>query len=122
MESAEVESFPPIVREDARVLVLGSMPSIASLRAHQYYGNPQNLFWTIMGGLFGAGPKLPYAARVERIAARGVALWDVARRCRRRRSADATMRDVEPNDIQGLKSRGRYTVRADIHDHTTVCA
>jgi TDG/mug DNA glycosylase family protein len=42
------------------VLILGSLPNVASLANRQYYGHPRNAFWAIMGGLFGAGPELPY--------------------------------------------------------------
>jgi double-stranded uracil-DNA glycosylase len=59
-KTARLASFPPIAAADARVLVLGSMPSVASLAREQYYGHPQNAFWPIMGRLFGAGPDLPY--------------------------------------------------------------
>jgi len=88
--------FPPIAAPDARVLVLGSMPSVASLAKGQYYGHPQNSFWPIMGRLFGAGLELPYADRKKVLVACGVAVWDVLQSCRRAGSLDtAIQRDSE---------------------------
>ena len=105
MSGSAVDSFPPVARRDARVLVLGTMPSVASLRARQYYAHPQNMFWDIMGELFGADRHLPYRVRLRKLQDAGVALWDVARVCERRLSADATMREVEPNDFARLVGR-----------------
>ena len=59
-----VQSFPPIVSQQSKLLILGSMPGEASLKAGQYYAHPRNAFWHIMGVLFGAGPSLPYQERV----------------------------------------------------------
>ena len=49
-----VAGLPPIARPDARVLVLGSAPSVLSLQRGEYYGNPQNAFWRVMAELLGA--------------------------------------------------------------------
>jgi hypoxanthine-DNA glycosylase len=94
-------SFPPIAAADARVLVLGSMPSVASLAREQYYGHPQNAFWPIMGRLFGAGPELPYDQRKAMLIEQGVAVWDVLQSCRREGSLDTSIeRDSEtPNNF-----------------------
>lgn len=97
-----VAGFPPIVGAGARVLILGTMPSIASLERHEYYGNPRNAFWSLIGELFGIDARSPYRTRTAALAARGVAVWDVAKVCAREASADATIRDVEPNDFAGL--------------------
>jgi len=83
--------FPPVAGRGARVLVLGSLPSRQSLALRQYYGNPQNAFWRIMGDLFGAGPDLPYAERSARLVHSGVALWDVLQSSIRPGSLDAAI-------------------------------
>jgi double-stranded uracil-DNA glycosylase len=94
-------SFPPIAAVDSRVLVLGSMPSVASLAKQQYYGHPHNSFWPIMGQLFEAGPELPYDDRRRILCNRGVAVWDVLQECVRRGSLDASIRKNSevPNDF-----------------------
>jgi hypoxanthine-DNA glycosylase len=96
-----VTSFPPIAAADARVLVLGSVPSIASLAKQQYYGHPQNAFWPIMGRLFDAGPELAYDQRKAILCQSGVAVWDVLRSCHREGSLDSSIcRESEtPNDF-----------------------
>jgi TDG/mug DNA glycosylase family protein len=90
--SAVCTSFPPIAAADARVLVLGTMPSIASLAKRQYYGHPQNAFWRIMGRLFGAGPEVPYEERKAILCDAGVAVWDVLAECDRPGSLDNSIR------------------------------
>ncbi|WP_101926959.1 DNA-deoxyinosine glycosylase [Luteimonas rhizosphaerae] len=89
---AAVRSFPPIVADGARVLILGSMPGEASLAAGRYYAHPRNLFWPILGALTGAGPEDAYGMRVARLQQAGIALWDVIAECVRPGSLDARIR------------------------------
>lgn len=108
-----VYGFPPIARWDARVLVLGTMPSVASLAEQQYYGHPRNAFWRIMGRLFGAARELPYEERKRILCARGVAVWDVLKECHREGSLDSAI-EVEsesPNDFPAF-FRAHRQVRA----------
>jgi hypoxanthine-DNA glycosylase len=83
--------FPPIEDSRARVLVLGSLPGRKSLELEQYYAQPYNAFWRIMGNLFGADPELPYAARGAMLRANGIALWDVLAAGEREGSLDASI-------------------------------
>lgn len=96
--------FPPIADEHARVLILGSLPGQVSLRQQQYYAQPRNAFWTIMGRLFDAGPELPYDERTRRLIEKRVALWDVCATAHRPGSLDAAIRpsSVLPNDFAGF--------------------
>ena len=96
---ARVESFLPVVSKKSKVLVLGSMPGVMSLRAGEYYAHPRNAFWPIMGELFGAERALPYADRLRRLESAGVALWDSLQACVRPGSLDASISDEVANDF-----------------------
>jgi hypoxanthine-DNA glycosylase len=83
--------FPPVAEARARVLVLGSLPGRKSLEMSQYYAQPQNAFWKIMGRMFGADPSLPYEARLERLRQNRVAVWDVLAAGERKGSLDSAI-------------------------------
>jgi hypoxanthine-DNA glycosylase len=85
-------------------LILGSMPGAASLAAGQYYAHPYNQFWRICGEICGAGPALPYTRRLQRLRARGFALWDVLESCVRPGSLDSAIEHTSAvaNDVLGL--------------------
>lgn len=96
---SRVQSFPPIASASSRVLILGSMPGVESLKAGQYYAHPRNAFWPIMGRLFGAEPSLPYEERTTLLQSAGVALWDVLHTCVRPGSLDTSITDEVANDF-----------------------
>ena len=97
-----IRSFPPIENPQATVLILGSMPGKASLKAYEYYAHPRNAFWSIMGELVSANPNLAYQARMEKLKSAGIALWDVLACCARDGSLDADIVEdsILPNDFK----------------------
>ena len=93
-------SMAPVGAHDARLLVLGSLPGDVSLAAQRYYAHPTNQFWRLLGVAFGedlAG--IEYDARLTRLAARGVALWDVVERAVRPGSLDGAIRQATHNPL-----------------------
>jgi hypoxanthine-DNA glycosylase len=82
-------SFKPIANINSRVLILGSMPGAASLRAGEYYAHPRNHFWRLLQALVALDPASSYARRIQALQSANIALWDVLHSCRREGSLDA---------------------------------
>ena len=93
-------SMPPAGAPNARLLILGSLPGEASLRAQQYYAHPQNQFWRLLGGAIGEELHgLAYDRRIGRLEARGILLWDVVAEAVRQGSLDASIRSASANAL-----------------------
>ena len=101
--------FEPVWDENARILILGSFPSVRSRENGFYYGHPQNRFWPLLARLYGEA--VPADARERRafVLGHGVALWDSIESCRISGSSDAAIRDARPNDIAWLLQRTNIT-------------
>lgn len=95
-----LQGLPPVLDAHTRLLVLGSFPGVASLRAQQYYGHPQNHFWKILGTLWDLPlPQMGYTERLAAARAHGLGLWDVYQACEREGSLDVHIRHGELNDF-----------------------
>jgi len=107
-----LESFPPIVANNPRVLILGSMPGIKSLQANQYYAHPQNLFWPFISELLDFDVSITYEERIAKLKENHIALWDVLQHCHREGSLDSNIRKdtIIPNDFVAFLTRYR-TIR-----------
>ena len=91
----------PVGSDDAVLLILGSLPGEASLAAQRYYAHPQNQFWRLVGEALGEPlAALAYDARLNRLALRGVAVWDVVAEACRAGSLDSAIRDAQPNHLK----------------------
>ena len=95
--------FDPIIAETPYVLILGSMPSVASLEKHEYYGYRHNRFWKIMSACF----QMPIdhdAQKQQIILSHHLILWDVIHACEREGSLDSSIRKEIVNPIDRLVS------------------
>jgi hypoxanthine-DNA glycosylase len=103
-----IRSFPAVVGRAPKVLILGTLPGIVSLKLAQYYGHPQNKFWELLGAALDLDLRaMPYARRLRALRRRGIAVWDVVSDARRAGSLDAAIKDERHNDVLDLIRRRR---------------
>ena len=96
--------LPPVLDQQTRIVILGSFPGEASLSAKRYYAHPRNAFWKLVGTLIGEDLyALPYDARLPRLLAHRIGLWDVLAACEREGSLDAAIRKPIANDFVRLR-------------------
>jgi len=118
-----LQGFAPVVGPRPQLLILGSMPGVASLQATEYYAHPRNRFWPLISGLLDEPTPEKYADRLAMLSRHGIALWDVLGRCQRPGSLDTAInRDTQqPNpipallnqhpDIQAIATNGGFASR-----------
>ena len=96
--------FDAVIKDNCRVLILGSMPGMASLQKQQYYAHPRNAFWPIVSELFALDENKPYEEKCSLLNTRGVAVWDVLKACRRVGSLDSNIESISENanDFENL--------------------
>ena len=95
--------FPPVVDANTRILILGSLPGEVSLAHGQYYANPQNKFWFLVGNVIERDlVEMDYPARLDALLKHQIGLWDVVAEARRVGSLDSRIRDHASNDLVQL--------------------
>ena len=97
-----IYSFPPIIDDACRVLVLGSMPSVVSLERQQYYGHKQNYFWPMQFILWQEPYCDEYEVKRQLLLRHHIALWDVLASCEREGSLDSHITQEQPNPVDVL--------------------
>jgi hypoxanthine-DNA glycosylase len=100
-------AFAPLVSKRTRLVILGSFPGVASLKAQQYYGHPQNQFWRIFEAIWplcrSASGLNSYQTRSATLLEAGLGLWDIYASCERAGSLDSQIRQPVLNDLQSLR-------------------
>ena len=92
----------PLLCENPRILILGSLPGDESIRRQEYYGNTRNFFWEVLAGVFGDRVPGSYPEKKALLAKYHIVLWDVCCSAIREGSRDANIREPLPNDIAAL--------------------
>ena len=92
--------FAPLFDENSRILILGSFPSVKSREQQFYYGHPRNRFWPVIAALYGQKPPETVQEKRELILSHGLALWDSIASCVITGSSDASIKEVQANDLR----------------------
>ncbi len=102
MNDQKIYSYPPVADERCRVLILGTMPSVQSLRDGFYYAHPRNAFWRILAECTDEDRPETIEQKKALLLKHHIALWDTAKSCIREGSLDSAMREVVLNDLESF--------------------
>lgn len=103
---SETHSFAPLIDEGSRVIILGSFPSIVSMRENFYYMHPSNHFWKIMRTLFNQ-ECLTVEEKKACLLGHNIALFDLFQSVKRSKnnSSDTNLASAVVNDFEKLFTR-----------------
>lgn len=106
MEKEEVmHTFPPFFDENSQILILGSIPSVVSRKEGFYYMHPSNRFWKVLAKVYEEEVPDAIYQKKDFLHRHQIALWDVIATCKIQASSDASISDVQVNNIQLLLSK-----------------
>ena len=113
-------TIEPFIFKEAKVLILGTMPSPKSREQGFYYGHPQNRFWRVLAAVFGEKAPEGVEERKNFLVKHRIALWDVLSECEIDGASDSSIKRAEANDVSG-KSVGTdieaiFTTGRTAHD------
>ncbi len=94
--------IPPVYDENSRILILGSFPSVKSREAGFFYGHPRNRFWKVLATVLTEQLPLTVEEKKAFLLRNHIAVWDVIKECRIKGSADASIEEVEINDLDRI--------------------
>lgn len=97
-----VHPIPPLYDKNSRILILGSFPSVKSRETNFFYGHPQNRFWKVIARVLSEKTPVTIQEKKTMLLGHNIALWDVIHSCEIEGSADSTIKNVVPNDINNI--------------------
>ena len=97
--------FAPVFDSRARILILGSFPSVRSREEGFYYGHPQNRFWRVLAAVYGEDVPADIPSKKRLLTEHQLALWDAAAQCDIEGSRDSSMGNAVPTDLSVILSR-----------------
>ena len=102
-----IHPIPPVFDENSTVLILGSFPSVKSREYGFFYGHRQNRFWLVVSEVFNEKTPESIEDKKEMLLRNGVAVWDVIHSCQISGSADNSIKNAVPNDINRIIKESR---------------
>ena len=97
-----VHPIPPVWNERAKIMILGSFPSVKSREQMFFYGHPQNRFWRVLAAVTNSPLPVTIDEKKSYLLTNGIALWDVVASCDIVGSSDSSIRNVTPNDLTSI--------------------
>lgn len=91
--------FPPLMCNEPRILILGTLPGIESLEHNEYYYSNSNRMWRVLSALYKGEHLWIYEQKKQLLSKLHIILWDYYHSALREGSSDKNLKDGIPNDI-----------------------
>ncbi|MDE7161659.1 MAG: DNA-deoxyinosine glycosylase [Anaeroplasmataceae bacterium] len=99
----KIHPFEPIYDSNSQILILGTLPSVESVKQGFYYMHPQNRFWKILSKIYSKDAyHMSIEEKKEFLLEHQIALYDVVAQCSIELSSDASIQNVRYTDIKML--------------------
>jgi double-stranded uracil-DNA glycosylase len=93
----------PIFDKNTEILIVSTFPSEKALEAKEYYNNPMNQFWRLLGDVLKTDlVNMQYEDRIKTLLKNKIGLWNTIYECERQTSSDAKIRCAKYNDFSTL--------------------
>lgn len=102
-----VHPFPPFVKNDSEILILGSFPSVKSREVKFFYGHPQNRFWNVVSAVYNQSTPKTIDEKKTFLNKNHIALWDVIHSCEIKGSSDISIKNVLPNNLDLIFNKAK---------------